>query len=85
MRVALFCALALLALTVLSATSSSPMSGCGAANDYDSGTVKRPKASSFAPHAASPNRVYGVPIQSRIFKSKPKKNPQLKSAPLPES
>jgi hypothetical protein len=47
--------------------------------------VHRPKASSFAPHANSPNRVYGVPIQSRILKSHPKKTPQLKSAPLPNA
>lgn len=85
MRAALCCAFALLAAFALNATSPTPVSRCGAANDYQSGTVKRPKPSSFAPHAASPNRVYGAPIQPRILKSKPKKDSQLKSAPLPES
>jgi len=85
MKAALSCAFALLAAIALSATLPTPLSRCGAGNDYQSGTVKRTKPSSFAPHAASPNRVYGAPIQARILKSKPKKDPRLKSAPLPES
>ncbi len=85
MRAAVFCALALLALSAPSAATSRPIHGCGAARDYQSDSDHRSKPSSFAPHTGSHNRVYGVPIQSRIFKSHPKKNPQLKSAPLPQS
>jgi hypothetical protein len=85
MRAALTCALALLAATALTATSSVSVPRCGTANDYSPDHTHRPKASSFAPHAASPNRVYGTPIQQRILKSHPKKNPQLKSTPLPEA
>jgi len=43
------------------------------------------KTSSFAPHAGPHSRVYGVPIQSRILKSRPKKKPQLTSSPLPDA
>ncbi len=82
---ALSCALALLAAAALSGATSRPIRGCGATSDYQADSARRPKASSFAPHAGSHNRVYGVPIQSRIFKSHPKKNPQLKSAALPQS
>ncbi|MBV9724289.1 MAG: hypothetical protein JO299_03855 [Gammaproteobacteria bacterium] len=84
MRAVLTCALALLAVTALTATLSAPVPGCGTGNDYTSEQPHRPKASSFAPHAAAPNRVYGMPIQQRILKSHPKKSPQLKSTPLPE-
>ncbi len=85
MRAAVSCALALLAVAALSAATSTPIHGCGATRDYQSDSDHRPKASSFAPHTGAHNRVYGVPIQSRIFKSHTKKSPQLKSAPLPAS
>ena len=84
MRAALSCARALLAATALSAALSRPVPGCGA-NDSQTDHAHRPKASSFAPHADSPNHVYGTPIQPRILKSHPKKTPQLKSAPLPDA
>ena len=84
MRAALSCALALLAATALSATLSRPVPGCGA-SDSQTDRSHRAKASSFAPHAGSSNHVYGAPIQSRILKSHPKKTPQLKAAPLPDS
>jgi hypothetical protein len=85
MRAALTCALALLAVAALTATLSAPVPRCGTGNDYPPDHTHRPKASSFAPHAASPNRVYGTPIQQRILKSHPKKSPQLKSTSLPEA
>ena len=49
------------------------------------GDIVRPPANSFAPQPGPHSRVYGVPIQSPILKSRPKKKPQLTSSPLPES
>jgi hypothetical protein len=43
------------------------------------------KTSSFAPHAGPHSRVYGAPIQSRILKNRPKKQPQLTSSPLADA
>jgi hypothetical protein len=88
------CALALLAATLSGAVSpayeasavpgASHFSRCAKpANATDEAT--RPKPSSFAPHPGGHSRVYGVPIQPRILKSRPKKNPELKSAPLPDA
>ncbi len=57
---------------------------CAAKADQTS-IAAHSKASSFAPHPGSKSRVYGVPIQSRILKSRPKKKPQLTSTPLPAS
>ena len=80
MRAALFCALALLTASALSAAP--PPTGDPAAHA---------KASSFEPHSGSQSRVYGAPIQQRILKSRPKPqpkanpNPQLRSSPLPEA
>ena len=88
MRVVLSVALALLAITTLSAASSGPPAAsvryCATKADPAS-LAAHSKTSSFAPHAASQGRVYGAPIQSRILKSRPKKKPQLTSTPLPES
>jgi hypothetical protein len=74
MRAAVFCALLLAASALLAASRASA--------DVPS-DKPRPKASSFAPHPGSHSRTYGVPIQSRILKSQPKKKPQLTSSPLP--
>jgi len=98
MRVALSGALALLAATTLSAALSAPptplvragstlpphLAYCATKADQPS-MAAHSKTSSFAPHPAAHNRVYGVPIQSRILKSHPKKKLQLTSTPLPES
>ncbi len=98
MRAAVTSTLALLAVAALSATSSVPLAApvhagsapltrltyCATKADQPA-LAAHSKASSFAPHAASHNRVYGVPIQPRIFKSRPKKKPQLSSSPLPGS
>jgi hypothetical protein len=97
MRAAVSRALALLALAALSLTSSTSavtplradstpgrLAHCAAKADQAS-LAAHSKASSFAPQRGPQNHVYGVPIQPRIFKSKPKKNPQLKSTALPES
>jgi hypothetical protein len=78
MRAAVSCALALLVAGALHATSSA-----AAAAADQSGDHKRPKASSFAPHAGAHGRVYGTPIQPTILKSRPKKAPQLKKEPQP--
>ena len=75
MRVALFCALALLAAGASSAASP-PASGVAADGQHA-------KVSSFVPHSGSHSRVYGAPIQQRILKNRPK--PQLKASPLPEA
>ena len=98
MRVALSGALALLAVTTLSAGSSAPLTPsvragsillphhtyCATKADQPSAAAHS-KASSFAPHPVSHNRAYGAPIQSRILKSRPKKKPQLTSSPLPDA
>jgi hypothetical protein len=73
--------MALLAAVALSATSSAH----SATKADQTAIVAHSKANSFAPHAGPHSRVYGVPIQSRILKSHPKKKPQLTSSPLPES
>src|SRR5262249_52620829 len=96
MRVAVFCALALLAAATSSAAPSVDRGHSVCATKPDKTAIAaHSKASSFAPHSSSGSRVYGAPIQSRILKSRPKKNPQikdsqvkdpqLKSAPLPDA
>ncbi|HVN43953.1 MAG TPA: hypothetical protein VMT66_01785 [Steroidobacteraceae bacterium] len=101
MRVAVSCAMAVLVVGVSSAVGIPSLAGlpslagvagvgsftraarCAAPTDHE--TV-RPKPSSFAPHPGAQNRVYGAPIQPRILKSRPKKkDPELRSAALPES
>jgi hypothetical protein len=98
MRAAVSSTLTLLAVAALSATSSMPvaapvgaggapgarLTSCATKADQTS-LAAHSKANSFAPHAASHNRVYGAPIQPRIFKSRPKKKPQLTSSPVPGS
>ncbi|HEV3181609.1 MAG TPA: hypothetical protein VGY90_02220 [Steroidobacteraceae bacterium] len=89
MKAAVSCALALLAVTALSAASSTPAAryvhaSCGTTANVPTDGA-HPKVSSFAPHPGAHSRVYGVPIQPRIFKSRPKKKPQLTSSPLPDS
>jgi hypothetical protein len=81
MRVAVSCAMALLAAVTLSAASSAH----SATKADRTAIAAHSKANSFAPHAGPHSRVYGVPIQSPILKSHPKKKPQLTSSPLPES
>lgn len=81
MRAAVSCAMALLAVVALSAASSVH---CATKADQTA-IAAHSKASSFAPHAGPHSRVYGIPIQSRILKSHPKKKPQLTSSPLSES
>jgi len=81
MRAAVSCAMALLAVAALSAASSAH---CATKADQTA-IAAHSKANSFAPHAGPHSRVYGVPIQSRILKSRPGKKPQLTSSPLPES
>ena len=97
MRATVSGATALLAAALTAASSVHPALAVRAA----SGPVARPavcatkadqtaiaahsKTSSFAPHAGPHSRVYGVPIQSRILKSRPKKKPQLTSSPLPDA
>jgi hypothetical protein len=91
MRVAVFSALALLAAAASSTAPSVHRAHSVCATQADKTAIAaHSKASSFAPHPGSGNHVYGVPIQSRILKSRPKKNsqvkdPQLKSAPLPDT
>jgi hypothetical protein len=85
MRAAVSCVLALL-LAGASFNIARPVRAvhCGTKNDYQP-DEPRTKPSSFAPHPGPQSRVYGAPIQSRIFKSRPRKKPQLTSAPLPDS
>lgn len=90
MRAAMSCALALLAAAALSAASSVPRAHAVCATKADQTSIAaHSKSNSFAPHPGSGSHVYGAPIQSRILKSRPKKtpqkNPQLKSAPLPDA
>ena len=82
MRAAVSCALALLVAGALHAASSA---AAPAGAPRKPGDDARPKPSSFAPRPGSHSRVYGVPIQPRILKSRPKKKPQLTSSPLPDS
>ena len=87
MRATVSCATALLSAAALSAASSvhaARPTYCATKADQTS-IAAHSKTSSFAPHAAPHSRVYGVPIQSRILKSRPKKKPQLTSSPLPEA
>ena len=81
------CATALLAAAALSAASSvRPARPTYCATKADQTSIAaHSKTSAFAPHAGPHSRVYGVPIQSRILKSRPKKKPQLTSSPLPEA
>ena len=85
MRAAMYWVFALLAIAALRDTSSlhSTRSVCATKADQTA-LAAHSKANSFAPHPGSHSRVYGVPIQSRILKSHPKKNPQLKSTALPD-
>ena len=93
MRVHLSGVLALLVATALHGGSSAaersvmPARVAHCATKADPATLAaHSKANSFAPHpGGSQSRVYGVPIQPRIFKSRPKKKPQLTSTPLPGS
>ena len=87
MRATVSCATALLAAAALSAASSvHPARPAYCATKADQTSIAaHSKTSSFAPHAGPHSRVYGVPIQSRILKSRPKKKPQLTSSPLPEA
>ena len=98
MRATVSCASALLAAAALSAASSvhpalavraggaPPAHPTYCATKADQTSIAaHSKTSSFAPHAGPHSRVYGVPIQSRILKSRPKKKPQLTSSPLPEA
>jgi hypothetical protein len=96
MRVAVFSTLALLAAAASSAAPSVHRTDSVCATQADkTAMAAHSKANSFAPHPGSGSRVYGAPIQSRIFKGRPKKNsqvkdtqvkePQLKSAPLPDA
>ncbi len=98
MRAAVSSTLALFAVAALSAAASmavappvhagsappARLAHCATKADQ-SALAAHSKTSSFAPHAASHSRVYGAPIQPRIFKSRPKKKPQLSSSPLPGS
>ena len=86
MRTTMYWVFALLAIAALRDASSlhSTRSVCATKADQTS-LVAHSKANSFAPHPGSHSRVYGVPIQSRILKSRPKKNPQLKSTALPDA
>jgi len=95
MKPAMSCVLALMAVTLAGAVSGAPehsANSAGAAHFSRcatpvsaNGEAARAKPSSFAPHAGPRSRVYGAPIQARIFKSHPKKNPQLKSTALPDA
>ena len=98
MRATVSCAMALLAAAALSAASSVHLalavragSGPPARPTYcatkadQTSIAAHSKTSAFAPHAGPHSRVYGVPIQSRILKSRPKKKPQLTSSPLPDA
>jgi hypothetical protein len=91
MKAAVCCALTLLASAALSAASSvHPTHSVCATKADQTSLAAHSKANSFAPHPGSHSHVYGAPIQSRILKSRPKKNaqlkdPQLKSAPLSDS
>ena len=90
MRAAMSCALALLAAAALSAAPSVHRVHPVCATKADQTSIAaHSKANSFAPHPGSGSHVYGAPIQARILKSRPKKtaqkNPQLKSAPLPDA
>jgi hypothetical protein len=85
MRAAAFWTMALLATAALSALPNQPRPSVCAAKADQAANAAHSKANSFEPHP-SHTRVYGAPIQSRILKSRPKKkDPQLRSAPLPES
>ena len=93
MRVHLSGVLALLVATALHAGSSTAAGSVLPARVAHCATKADPaalaahsKANSFAPHpGGSQSRVYGAPIQPRIFKSRPKKKPQLTSTALPGS
>ncbi|HTL92831.1 MAG TPA: hypothetical protein VL176_10820 [Steroidobacteraceae bacterium] len=86
MRATMYWVFALLAIAALRDASSlhSTRSVCATKADQTS-LAAHSKANSFAPHPGAHSRVYGVPIQSRILKSRPKKNPQLKSTALPDA
>ena len=92
MRVHVSAVLALLLAAALPAGSASAtrsvvparVAHCAAKADQ-AALAAHSKANSFAPHPGSQSRVYGVPIQSRILKSRPKKKPQLTSTALPAS
>ena len=81
MRAAVSCAMALLA--VVASSAGSPVH-CATKADQTA-IAAHSKANSFAPHPGPHSHIYGVPIQSRILKSHPRKKPQLTSSPLPES
>ena len=86
MRAAMFWVYALLAIAALRDPSSlhPPRAVCATKADQTA-LAAHSKANSFAPHPGAHSRVYGAPIQSRIFRSHPRKNPQLKSTALPDA
>ena len=84
MRVAVCCAMALLAVAALNGAPAARLGYC-APKANKTTIAAHSKANSFAPQPGAHSRVYGAPIQSRILKSRPKKKPQLTSAPLPDS
>ncbi len=85
MRAAVFWTVALLATAALSAVPNHPRASVCATKADQAANAAHSKANSFEPHA-SHTRVYGAPIQSRILKSRTKKkDPELRSAPLPGS
>ena len=95
MRAAMSCVLALMTVALAGAMSAASEHSTNSASPAHlsrcatpasaNGEGARAKPSSFAPHQGARSRVYGAPIQSRIFKSRPKKNPQLKSTALPDA
>jgi hypothetical protein len=95
MRATMSCVLALMAVTLVGAMSGAPEHSANSASPAHLSRCAKPasandegaraKPSSFAPHAGPRSRVYGAPIQTRIFKSRPKKNPQLKSTAPPDA
>ena len=95
MRAAMSCVLALMAVALTGAMPAAPQRSANSASPAHfsrcatpasaNGQGARAKPSSFAPHEGPHSRVHGAPIQSRILKSRPRKNPQLKSAALPDT
>jgi len=86
MRATMYWVFALLAIAALRDASSLHLTRSVCATKADQTSLAaHSKANSFAPHPGPHSRVYGVPIQSRILKSRPKKNPQLKSTALPDA
>ena len=93
MRVAVSWTMLLLAVAALSAAPAHPTRSVCAAKADQAANAAHSKANSFEPHpGAHSRRIYGAPIQSQILKSRPKKkateprkDPELRSSPLPAS